>query len=414
MELLVDDVLLAISQLALRTPTEVLRFAVVCRRWARLVKKDARTLAFMTWHIPRISYDGPPGVFDHYKLLLAPKTLCRISLGPKTIHPGLRAICKVFRRRLMSLTVNCSEVQNGSGRFRYMCIPALLDAFRSYPLCGLKHLRIIQNARRGLPDPWCFSFLAFWVPSLEHLDLSGCDVLTDENMIGVFDLPRLRRLDLAGCIGLTDACFGALSLCTTLQHLDLRGTNVSQTGISDLGLLELEHLDLDFSQRDMLRPWPAAEHLYHCTVEKIRADRHGFTQRLLAEVRNQAAIPAGFLTLLSPAICETSDEQKEIVIRLAAETKGNLGPSAAFLELLRAGDSLAWVTADYLLHRYPQEDPVLRDPFVLDIEVAFEALQHVISWDRWFKGKPWLNITWASIAYSNWRRSSGPYYYRLG
>jgi len=269
MELLVDDVLVTIAQLALRIPTEVLRFAVVCRRWARLVKEGPRTLSFMTWHIPRISCASSHAVFDHHKLVLAPKSLCRIWLGPKTNLPGLKAICKVFRR-LMSLTVTCSDLQwaDNNQRSRNIRIPALEDAFRSYPLYDLKHLRIIQNAtqsvcvasiqnaRRGLPHPWCFSYLPYWVPSLEHLDLSGCEVLTDECMAGVFESPCLRRLNLAGCFGLTDLSLVALSSCTTLQHLSLCDTNVSKKGILDmLNMLKPLDLVLDLEQSQECFPY---------------------------------------------------------------------------------------------------------------------------------------------------------------
>lgn len=95
------------------------------------------------------------------------------------------------------------------------------------------------------------------LPALLYLDLTGCVRLTDESMAVVGSSLRLRYLDVTGCTGLTPAglqslvplasCLETLTLCgctavndastydiarlTSLTHIDLSSTHMSDVGL---------------------------------------------------------------------------------------------------------------------------------------------------------------------------------------
>ena len=80
-------------------------------------------------------------------------------------------------------------------------------------------------------------------PQLESLDISHCDLLTDEGVLGLSYLPNLRELRANGCHGVT-AC-GWTQLPSSIRHLELVDCDINDSlaiGIAEME--ELQYLDL--------------------------------------------------------------------------------------------------------------------------------------------------------------------------
>jgi len=87
--------------------------------------------------------------------------------------------------------------------------------------------------------------------SLQHLDLSLCEQVTDAGLAHLKGLTSLQHLDLDGCEQVTDAGLAHLKGLTSLQHLHLgECKRVTDAGLAHLkGLTSLQHLDLGECKR---------------------------------------------------------------------------------------------------------------------------------------------------------------------
>ncbi|XP_039384015.1 uncharacterized protein LOC120399630 isoform X2 [Mauremys reevesii] len=70
-------------------------------------------------------------------------------------------------------------------------------------------------------------------PSLRHLSLVSCSLLTDQGLSVVRHLQRLQHLNLSACVKLTDACLHFIKGLRHLSHLALDQTKISDCGMAD-------------------------------------------------------------------------------------------------------------------------------------------------------------------------------------
>ncbi|XP_077772731.1 uncharacterized protein LOC114607271 isoform X2 [Podarcis muralis] len=85
-------------------------------------------------------------------------------------------------------------------------------------------------------------------PSLRHLSLLACSVITDQGVSVVQHLPRLQHLNLSACVKLTDNCLQFLKGLPQLSHLALDQTHVTDRGLGEFLLSappSLTHLSLN-------------------------------------------------------------------------------------------------------------------------------------------------------------------------
>jgi Sec-independent protein translocase protein TatA len=87
--------------------------------------------------------------------------------------------------------------------------------------------------------------------ALESLNLSHCSRLTDAGLLALNNLTALESLDLAWCHNITDGGLYHLNSLTTLQSLNLSGCdNITDAGLDHLSsLTTLQSLDLSYCER---------------------------------------------------------------------------------------------------------------------------------------------------------------------
>ncbi|XP_053116344.1 uncharacterized protein LOC128329350 isoform X2 [Hemicordylus capensis] len=85
-------------------------------------------------------------------------------------------------------------------------------------------------------------------PSLRHLSLLACSIITDQGLSVLQHLSRLQHLNLSACVKLTDHCLQFLTGLPQLSHLALDQTRVSDRGLAEFLLSApptLSHLSLN-------------------------------------------------------------------------------------------------------------------------------------------------------------------------
>nr|XP_020655818.1 uncharacterized protein LOC110082536 isoform X4 [Pogona vitticeps] len=85
-------------------------------------------------------------------------------------------------------------------------------------------------------------------PSLRHLSLLACSVITDQGLCVLQHLSRLQQLNLSACTKLTDHCLQFLRGLPHLSHLALDQTHISDQGLAEFLLSApptLTHLSLN-------------------------------------------------------------------------------------------------------------------------------------------------------------------------
>ena len=98
------------------------------------------------------------------------------------------------------------------------------------------------------PSTFQYSYtseLAMLMPKclmLQHLNLSGCDMITDDDLQFLVDM-RLQHLNLDGFNKITDAGLQHLS-GMPLQHLGLSACRITDAGLQHLSGMPLQHLDM--------------------------------------------------------------------------------------------------------------------------------------------------------------------------
>lgn len=147
--------------------------------------------------------------------------------------------------------------------------PNFLETSQQY-LIPQQNLKKINNIPLNFTDK-DLDALVTCAPNLEILDLSGCDLLTNEGLAHVPQLQNLKALNLAECEEITNAGLAPLSGLQNLKHLNLTDceritnvglahfaefpsltrlnlsgcSNISNSGVAHLsGCPGLEHLSL--------------------------------------------------------------------------------------------------------------------------------------------------------------------------
>ncbi|KAK1288120.1 hypothetical protein QJS10_CPB19g00629 [Acorus calamus] len=114
----------------------------------------------------------------------------------------------------------------------------------------------LQLKELCIPFCWGFSItdlvsLLRALPSLSHLDLSVCVILTDKSMALI--APHLREvitIDLSYCSELTELTFMCLvKCCPLLEEIRMKKTDLGRyRGLGDMGFHELETLKASYSR----------------------------------------------------------------------------------------------------------------------------------------------------------------------
>ncbi len=85
---------------------------------------------------------------------------------------------------------------------------------------------------------------------LEHLDLTGCDQLTDDDLLPIAQLPNLKTLNLSHCSKITDCGLQSLERCK-LTSLNLMGcSNISQDAFASYHTAETASIISSYAGRD--------------------------------------------------------------------------------------------------------------------------------------------------------------------
>ncbi len=178
-----------------------------------------------------------------YDLLIAPENSLWVLLASSIIKPDFTKGTDDHGSTLVKITDNClSSLQNHD-------LQSLeLKHCMQFTGAGLNHLKkaSLQSLKIERCKPFSDAGMAI-LPQfpLRNLRLAYCKAITSAGWTCLANLPHLKSLDLSGCDQLTDDDLLHLAKLP-LKHLRLHGcTKITPIGLNNLKGLELESLCLD-------------------------------------------------------------------------------------------------------------------------------------------------------------------------
>ena len=219
-----------------------------------------------------LSFSGGRGMTDDgLRALAGLKSLRSLKIdGAPITDAGLVHLASLQSLRV--LIINARQV-DGTGVRHLATVPLLeltlpgatSDGLKGVARCvslhkldisGWKPKRVELNALADMPNLW-------WLAA-------RCDI-ANEGIRDLHKLVSLRYLDLTGCVSIDDGAAEYLAKMTSLQHLELNSTRITEAGLVQLKTLSnLRWLTLpwgDDKRRDRcLEIKKLREALPHCTI----------------------------------------------------------------------------------------------------------------------------------------------------
>uniref|UniRef100_A0ABM5GM48 Uncharacterized protein isoform X2 n=1 Tax=Pogona vitticeps TaxID=103695 RepID=A0ABM5GM48_9SAUR len=171
----------------------------------------------------------PPRVLSLFQLSLR-GTLALLTAPSKQYCSSLAALTPGLAEQLLAAMIQQSLLTPRNLRLFFGC-PLQKLCLDCYPYATNELLRQLR---------------AF--PSLRHLSLLACSVITDQGLCVLQHLSRLQQLNLSACTKLTDHCLQFLRGLPHLSHLALDQTHISDQGLAEFLLSApptLTHLSLN-------------------------------------------------------------------------------------------------------------------------------------------------------------------------
>ncbi|KAL0914803.1 hypothetical protein M5K25_015184 [Dendrobium thyrsiflorum] len=165
---------------------------------------------------------------DGLQLLSSRKNLTRLSLS--------RSRPNVFGRITDVGILVLTEGLRGLESIRLEGFSKVTDAGYISILQSFKNLKRFEVINGYLLSDLAFHDLSFLSVSLVEVVLISCHLLTSETAESLSLCKNLELLDLGGCRSIADSGLNSISILSKLTSLDLSGADITDSGLSALGL----------------------------------------------------------------------------------------------------------------------------------------------------------------------------------